>query len=95
MKRDLSITEKSQISHEILAYLVEHPEARDTLEGILEWWLLERKIKRQKDQVKEALAELIAKGLVLEHKGGNSQTQYSINQSKYEEIQEIIKKRSE
>ena len=87
MKRDLSITEKSQISHEILAYLVEHPEARDTLEGILEWWLLERKIKRQKDQVKEALTELVSKGFVLEQKKANSQTQYSINQSKYEEIQ--------
>ncbi len=87
MKRNLLITEKSQISHEILAYLVEHPEARDTLEGILEWWLLERKIKRQKNQVKEALTELVAEGLVLEHKGRNSQSQYSINQSKYEEIQ--------
>lgn len=90
VKRNMSITEKSQISHEILAYLVEHPEARDTLEGILEWWLLERKIKRQKDQVKEALTKLVAKGLVLEHKGGNSQTQYRINQSKYEEIQELF-----
>ena len=87
----MGITEKSQISHEILAYLVEHPEARDTLEGILEWWLLERKIKRQKDQVKEALTELVARGLVLEHEGGNSQTHYSINQSKYEEIQKLFK----
>ena len=94
VNRNLLITEKSQISHEILAYLVEHPEARDTLEGILEWWLLERKIKRQKDQVKEALAELVARGLVLEHKGGNSQTQYRINQSKYEEIQELFNQRS-
>ena len=80
--------------HEILAYLVEHPEARDTLEGILEWWLLERKIKRQKDQVKKALTELVARGLILEHKGGNSQTQYRINQSKYKEIQELFKQRS-
>lgn len=94
MNLNLLITEKSQISHEILAYLVEHPEARDTLEGILEWWLLERKIKRQKDQVKKALTELIARGLVLEHKGGNSQTQYSINQSKYEEIRALFKQGS-
>ena len=94
MNRNLLITEKSQISHEILAYLVEHPEARDTLEGILEWWLLERKIKRQKDQVKKTLTELVARGLVLEHKGGNSQTQYSINQSKYEEIQKHFKQGS-
>ncbi len=94
MKRDLGIGEKSQISHEILDYLVEHPEARDTLEGIVEWWLLERKIKRQKDQVKKALSDLVAKGLVLEHKGGKSQTHFSINQSKYEEIQKLFKQGS-
>lgn len=94
VKRNMGIGEKSQISHEILAYLVEHPEARDTLEGILEWWLLERKIKRQKDQVKKALTELVSKGLVLEHKGGNSQAHYSINQSKYEEIQKHFKQGS-
>jgi len=29
---------------EILAYLADHPDAQDTLAGIFEWWLLERKI---------------------------------------------------
>lgn len=79
---------------EVSFYLAEHANSEDGVEGILEWWLLERKIKRQKDQVKEALAELVARRLVLEHKGGNSQTHYSINQRKYEEIKEHFKQGS-
>ena len=91
MKRDLLITDKSQIGNEILAYLVENPKAQDTLEGIVDWWLLERAIKFQEAQVKKSLADLVAKGLVIEHKGMDSQTNYRINQKKYEEIKKLVK----
>ena len=60
---DRPMMNKQQISNEVLAYLVEHPDAQDTLEGILEWWLLERQIKFQTARVKEVLSELVAKGL--------------------------------
>ena len=83
MNRDLHITDKSQIGNEILAYLVDHPKAQDTLEGIVEWWLLERQIKFQIAMIKEALLDLAARGLILETKGSNSQIHYRVNQSKY------------
>jgi predicted transcriptional regulator len=35
----------------------------------MSWWLLELKIKFQEAQVKKALAELVAKGLILGKKG--------------------------
>ena len=76
-----------------MAYLIENPKAQDTFEGIVEWWLLERQIKFQSARVKEAISELVAKGLILEHKGMNSQTHYRINQSKYKEIQELFKRK--
>jgi hypothetical protein len=93
VKRDLLITDKSQIGNEILAYLADHPKAQDTLEGIVNWWLLEREIKFQEAQVKKALAELVARGLILERKGSNSKIHYRINQSKYKEIQELFKQK--
>jgi len=80
----------SKIAHEILAYLFEHPKSRDTIEGILEWWLLEQRIKCQMGKVKEALSELTAKELVIEHKGRNSLTHYQINHRKYREIQAFL-----
>ena len=88
-------TNKSQFGYEILAYLVEHPEARDTVNGIVEWWLLERQIKYQTARVKEALSELVAKGLILEHKGLDSQAHYRINQAKYKKIQKLFKQTNE
>ena len=94
MNPDSTITRKSQIGNEILAYLIEHPEAQDTLDGIVEWWLLERQIKFQTARVKEALSELVAKRLILEKKGSNSRTHYRINQAKYKEIQKLFKNKN-
>jgi hypothetical protein len=88
---DLPIKNTPQIGYQILTYLAEHPEAQDTLEGIVEWWLLERQIKFQTARVKEALSELVVKGLILEKKGPDSQTHYRINQKKYEEIKKLVK----
>ncbi|MBT8366583.1 MAG: hypothetical protein KJP23_17980 [Deltaproteobacteria bacterium] len=90
MKRDLLITDKSQIGNEILAYLVDHPKAQDTLEGIVEWWLLERAIKFHEAQVKKALAELVAKGLVIEQKRKDSKIFYRLNPSRFEEIKKLF-----
>ena len=94
MKRDLLITDKSQIGNETLAYLVDHPNARDTLEGIVEWWLLERQIKFQTTRVKEALSDLVSRGLILEKKGSNSQIHYRVNQVKYKEIQKLFEQKN-
>ena len=91
MNPDLSIKNKSQIGSQILTYLFEHPEARDTLEGIVEWWLLERKINFETARVKEALSEIVAQGLILEQKGPDSQIHYRINQKMHEEIKKLVK----
>lgn len=93
LKQVLLINDKLKIGNEILSYLVDHQKAQDTLEGIVEWWLLERQIKFQTAKVKEALSDLVAKGLILEKKGSNSKIHYRINQSKYKEIQELFKQR--
>ncbi len=71
--------EKNEIAREILSYLSEHPGAQDTLEGIVQWWLLERKIKYQKGLVMEALADLVADGSIDKHKGMDSRSYYRIN----------------
>ena len=93
MKEGLLINDEFKIGNEILAYLVDHPNARDTLEGIVEWWLLEQQIKFQTARVKDALSDLVARGLILEKKGSNSQIHYRINQKKYKEIQELFKQK--
>jgi hypothetical protein len=68
--------ENSQISSEILSYLSEHPYAQDTIEGIVEWWLLESKIQRHIVSVQEALNDLVQKGLVVVSVGSDSRNRY-------------------
>ncbi len=55
---------KDEIAREILAYLSDHPDAQDTLDGIVQWWLLERKIKQSQKLVKEVLSSLVKKNLL-------------------------------
>jgi len=95
VKGDLCWPGKSQIAHEILAYLAEHPEAQDTLDGIVQWWLLEQKIRYQTNMVKEVLVQLVSEGLVIEHKSRDSRTHYRTNQSKSEEIRKLLNNRPE
>jgi hypothetical protein len=73
--------EKSYIARNVLAYLSEHRDARDTLEGIVEWWLVEQRIVEQTAAVRDVLDELVADGLLLKSKGADSRTFYCVNRS--------------
>ena len=68
----------SEIASEILDYLRKNPEARDTLEGVVQWWLPELEIKRRTAAIKEALDELVRAGLLSERKGKDAQISYGI-----------------
>jgi hypothetical protein len=85
----INFADRVQIAREILAYLQEHPKATDTLEGIVQWWLLQRKIIYQTKLVREAIADLVSKDLVLERTYGNSMI-YQTNRSKQGEIRAFL-----
>jgi len=79
-----------QIGYCVLKYLVENPNAQDTLEGIVEWWLLDCLTMSNVNKVREALAHLVAAHLVMERKGKESRTYYKINSHKLKEISERL-----
>jgi hypothetical protein len=91
VKQSLRIVEPTEIAQEVLAYLAEHPRAQDTLEGIVQWWLLEQEIQRRMAQVRAALAELVARGLVLERQGKDGRTYYRVNRRRLAQIRELLK----
>lgn len=93
MRQADSTIEGSEIAYDILAYLSEHPEAQDTLQGIVQWWLLEQEIKTRISQVERALAKLVAERLVVERTGKDSQTHYRINRRKMGEIKSFLKRK--
>jgi hypothetical protein len=84
------IWNKCDIEYKILSYLLEHPSAQDTLEGIIEWWLLEQEIKCQAENVKEAIGKLMNKELILQQMAGDSRPHYRANQNKFAEIKRLL-----
>jgi hypothetical protein len=49
------------------------------VEGIVEWWLLEQRIKRATTQVKTALAQLTVEGVVTAREGTGGRVYYRVN----------------
>ena len=87
---DMCATDERQLARDILGYLSEHTAAQDTLDGIVEWWLLEQKIKRETRQVRKILDELVAKNLISSRTARDSRTHYRINKRKEKEIRNVL-----
>jgi hypothetical protein len=66
-------------TNQILQYLQATPNATDTLEGIVEWWLLDRKSRAPVPRIKRALAQLVRLGLLLKRKAMDGQIHYGVN----------------
>ena len=71
--------------------MFENPGASDTLEGIVHWWLLERRIKQNVSEVKAILDELAARRLVIETRKPDEKIHYRINRRKEKEILALLK----
>ncbi|MCI0693343.1 hypothetical protein L0337_15225 [candidate division KSB1 bacterium] len=81
----------TELARRILQHLQANPQARDTLEGIVEWWLLQERIEEAVEQVLKAITWLVTKGYLLEKKVPGSRTLYEINPSQRDEIGEFLR----
>lgn len=61
-------SEINLLADEIAAYLREHEQASDTLDGIVRWWLLRQRLQEGQRQVSQALELLCASGVVTTRK---------------------------
>lgn len=85
--------DQAQIRRDVLSYLIDNRDAQDTLEGIVEWWLLERKIKHESLEVKKAIDDLAARKMIIQRKTRDARTHYRVNHRKQKEILALLKKR--
>ena len=88
------MNEKKQLANEKLQYLIDHPNAQDTLTGIVRWWLLERTIAHRTQLVKEVLDTLVAEKLVTADMGSDFQIRYKINRRRIKTIISRLDRRS-
>jgi hypothetical protein len=54
----------AEIEGAVLDYLRSHPEAADTLEGIVEWWLPRQRYATARERIARVLADLVGAGLL-------------------------------
>lgn len=81
----------AELARRILRYLQANPQATDTLEGIVEWWMLQERITETMEQVSKAITWLVTNGYLLEQKVPGSKALYEINLSKHDEIVEFLR----
>jgi hypothetical protein len=95
LNRYLTINTKlPKLARQILGYLREHPEAQDTLEGIMVWWVSERAIKKWLPETRRALAALVAQEYVAKHLGAGGGTFYHLNRSIKKQQGRVLQKRA-
>ena len=81
----------SEVAQTILDYLRHNPEAQDTLAGIVQWWLPEEETRARTATIKNALHELVAAGLITEHKGKDEQISYRLTSQGFRNLQVRLK----
>jgi hypothetical protein len=81
---------ESPVAEEILGYLAAHPDAQDTLDGIIEWWLLEQKITVEAARVKDALARLVAERLIIKSSARGSRSLYKLNRRRLKTVLKML-----
>jgi hypothetical protein len=81
---------RKRVERLILAYLAQNPTAEDTVDGILQWWLVHQEIRFRMKEVEDALAGLTDRGFVIQKIGEDSRVRYRINPNEYEEIQSAL-----
>jgi hypothetical protein len=64
---------------EILDYLARHPEAQDTIEGILQWWVLEACLRKWTATIAETVAQLVEGGFLEQNASADGRVLYRIS----------------
>jgi len=81
---------QQSIEHEVLEYMIQYPGVQGTIEDIVEWWILEVRIRRALKEVKAALERLIGLGWVTTHATRDGKTYYRMNPDKEQEILSMV-----
>lgn len=89
MKPDREEQER-EVHYYILTYLCNNPDAGDTFDGIVEWWLLHQRIKYETQSISEAVRRLVVEGLIEAHQEPDSRILYRVNRCRAKDIQTML-----
>jgi hypothetical protein len=64
---------------EILDYLARQPNAQDTIDGILHWWVLDVYVRKWAPKIAETVAQLVERGFLEEKSSSDGKTFYYVS----------------
>jgi hypothetical protein len=91
LNQDSYSAEEREIAREILRYLEKHPDAKDSLNGIAQWWLLREWSQRKFAKVERAVSLLMSDNLILETRRKGLSPCYQLNREKCEQISQFLR----
>lgn len=71
-------SDESEIRRSLLAYLQAHPQAADTLRGIINWWLPLQRYESSRQRIEQVLVRLVAEGLLRRDKLPDGEALYTL-----------------
>jgi hypothetical protein len=57
-------TDSAEIEDVVIGYLHDHPNAADTLDGIVQWWIPQQRYENSRTYIECVLVRLVAAGLL-------------------------------
>jgi hypothetical protein len=92
VRNDESSDEFSLLIREILTYVVKHPDAKDTVDGIHKFWLSSKTVHQSRNKIREVLEFLAEeRGWLTKKVTGASVTLYGLNKDRFNEIQNFVR----
>lgn len=68
---------RAYVQFELLGYLARRPEACDTIDGIINWWLYDQRQAIGPETIMAAVRRLVAKGALHEQRGPGGEILYA------------------
>ena len=68
-----------EVEGAVLAYLTQHPDAADTLDGIVSWWLPLQRYETERRRIENALGHLVERGQLRCDRLPGGATLYALN----------------
>jgi len=85
------MSNEQRIEYEILNYLTKQPAAKDTFQGIAEWWVLKQRIDDAVERVSGALDMLISKQFIVIKQNRDGSKFFQVNERKLKEIEATLR----
>jgi hypothetical protein len=78
-QKELSDPSLPSPAPEILDYLAKQPDAQDTIDGILHWWVLDACIRESSTKIAETVAQLVEQGFLEQKPSADGQVFYRVS----------------